>query len=375
MSDYQLYTAHVTLLTPLHIGSGVDLLHEYDYAIYQKRTWRLNENVLLDAQDLEDPRLVEQLARTPPARLLKASDYQEQSKLFRYIIQGTPRSRGEGAQVQEQIKDVYDRPYLPGSSFKGALRTALAWVGWKEKGLRPERTRLKRYPQFAAQNYEQALFGRDPNHDLLRALQIGDSEPIDTDRLMLANAQVLHRNGKQASPIEMEALKPDTTFTLPIKIDLALLSEWAGHDQLGPATWLQELPQRVQQHTARRLETERTWFDGVDGAEAIRDFYRQLPARGLPPHIFLMQVGWGTGWDDKTLDGHLREDQRFLEGILRPHREGGYGIVRSRGRRRPGEPFPKSRRVLVQVMVGPDRQRAERPRSPLGWVLVEMQEN
>src|SRR5690606_40558751 len=34
-----------------------------------------------------------------------------------------------GAEIQEQIKDPWDRPYIPGSSLKGALRTAIAFVG------------------------------------------------------------------------------------------------------------------------------------------------------------------------------------------------------------------------------------------------------
>ncbi|MBN2006221.1 MAG: type III-A CRISPR-associated RAMP protein Csm5, partial [Anaerolineae bacterium] len=124
MADYISYKATVTVLSPLHIGSGRDLLNDYDYAIHNKQTWRINENAWLDAQDTDDPALMAQLEQIPPAQLLAPQDFQPDSPFFRYVIRGTPRAKGEGAQVREQIKDVYDRPYVPGTSLKGALRTA-----------------------------------------------------------------------------------------------------------------------------------------------------------------------------------------------------------------------------------------------------------
>ncbi|HXF69996.1 MAG TPA: type III-A CRISPR-associated RAMP protein Csm5 [Thermoflexus sp.] len=368
MPEYVIYSAKATLLTPLHIGSGRELLNEYDYAVYGGRTWRLNEEAILEAQKVDDPKVLEQLMRTPPAQLLKPSDFQEGSPFFRYVIRGVPRSQAQGAQLREQWKDPHDRPYLPGTSLKGALRTALGWYAWAELGLRPERTRLNRNPRFAAQEYERAIFGPDPNHDLMRALHVSDSAPVGTDRLILINARVLHRNGRMASPIELEAIAPETVFHFTIKLDLALFSEWAQRHRLKirGEEWLRNLPDIVNQHAAQRLKEEREWFNGVRGAERVRDFYQQM---GIPKQGFLLQVGWGTGWDDKTFGSRLRADPAFLEGILRPPQQGGYGIAR--GRRQPGDPFPKSRRVVVQVRRAPDGRAVEQPAAPLGWMWIE----
>lgn len=130
MSDYVLYRVKATLITPLHIGSGRELLHEYDYAVFDKRTWRINEAALLDAQDADDAALASKPAALKPAALPKPpTDFRVETGYFRYVIQGTPRSQVPGAQVREQLKDVYDRPYLPGSSLKGALRTASRAAG------------------------------------------------------------------------------------------------------------------------------------------------------------------------------------------------------------------------------------------------------
>ena len=371
MPEYVVYSAKATLLTPLHIGSGRELLNEYDYAVYGERTWRLNEEALLEAQNVDDPKMLERLMTTPPAQLLNPSDFQEGSPFFRYVIRGVPRSQAEGAQLREQLKDPYDRLYLPGTSLKGALRTALAWHAWEKLGLRPERTRLNPNPRFAARGYERTIFGPDPNHDLLRALHVADSAPVGPERLILINARVLHRSGKMASPIELEAIAPDTAFHFTLKLDLALFSGWAQRHRLEMRgeNWLQALPAIVNRHTAQRLKEERAWFEDVPGAERVRDFYRQL---GIPKQGFLLQVGWGTGWDDKTFGSRLQADSAFLEGILRPPKQGGYGIAR--GRRQPGDPFPTSRRVVVQVRRAADGRAVERPAAPMGWVWVEIAE-
>lgn len=372
MPDYTLYHVRVTVLTPLHIGSGRTLLHGYDYAIHDRRTWRLDEDAILATQSLEDPRLVEQLARTPPAELLDSRrDFDPDNGLFRYVIGGTPRSNAEGAQVIEQLKDAYDRPYLPGTSLKGALRTALAWVAWGEHGLRPERGRLSPNPKFAAQAYERELLGPTPNKDLLRALHVSDSAPVNDDTLMIANARVLHQSGALASPIEMEAIKPDTVFELTLKVDTALFSRWADRSALQGAHLLQTLPDCVHRHTAQRISEELAWLKAGKGAHAVYDFYRALPAEGLPGHMCLLQVGWGTGWDDKTFGSRLRQDERFMESILGDRHQGGFGLAR--GRRSQGDPFPKSRRVIVRLLRSEaDGSAIERPQSPMGWVLMEL---
>ncbi|MGC9084134.1 MAG: type III-A CRISPR-associated RAMP protein Csm5 [Anaerolineae bacterium] len=371
MPDYILYKARATLLTPLHIGSGRDLLLSYDYAVHTGRTWRLNEDAILEAQNVDDPKVLARLMAVPPAQLLQPADFREGSPFFRYVIRGIPRSQAEGAQLREQLKDPYDRPYLPGTSLKGALRTALAWHAWEERGLRPERTRLNPNPRFAAQEYERTIFGPDPNHDLLRALHVADSAPVGPERLILINARVLHRSGKMASPIELEAVAPETVFRFTVKLDEALFSEWAQRHRLRMRgeDWLRALPAIVNRHTAQRLKEERAWFNGVPGAERILEFYRGL---GAPTRGFLLQVGWGTGWDDKTFGSRLRADPNFLEGILRPPKQGGYGIAR--GQRRPGDPFPKSRRVVVSVQRAPDGRTLEQPVAPLGWMWVELEE-
>ncbi len=372
MPEYAIYDVTVSLLTPMHIGTGRDLLNRYDYAIHQGKTWRINEDALLDAILTDDPRQASQLAKTPPADLLTPGDYREDSGYFRYVMQGAPRSTAEGAQLKEQIKDPYDRPYLPGSSLKGALRTAIAWYAWGAAKLRPETQRLGRSRQWAGQEYERILLGKNPNHDLLRVLQVSDSQPLDARALMVLNARVLNRGGKMdGAPIEMEAIRPDTAFRLTMKLDTVLFSDWArkGGLKLRGQDWLLHLGDVVQAHSNDRIQRELAWFKAMRGVDSLASFYQRLAnvSGKLGGSMFFVELGWGTGWESKTFGSRLEADDRFMERIIRDYRL-------ARGSREHGDPFPKSRRAAVALRRDPNGRFIETPAYPLGWALVEMKE-
>lgn len=366
--DYTTYQVTVTPLTPLHIGSGTRLLKDYDYAVRHNRTWRINEDALLAAQLADNPDLADTLARTPPVQLLQAPDYRLDSPFFRYTLAGQPRAKEQGAQLQELLKTVHDEPYLPGSSLKGAIRTALAWQGWQEQGRRPALRDLERNRRFAGRRIEQELLGSDPNHDLLRALQVSDSRAAGQDRLILVNVQVVTRRGLQA-PIELEAIRPDTPFTLTIKVDNRLLGDWAARHRLrlgGNTTWLTHLAEVIQQHTQQRVQDEAAWYRERSGAESTVKFFQQLLTARLPPGSCLLQMGWGTGWSDKTYGSHLQGDPRFIDALVKDYR------LSIGNRHNPGDPFPKSRRSVVQTFKDKRGQIRQKATVPLGWVLMEM---
>lgn len=378
MPDYKLYNLSVSVLTPLHIGTGADLLHEYDYAIHAGKTWRINEAALLDAQKPENAQQADILAGTPPAQLLENDDFREGNKFFRYTIQGTPRSAASGAQLQEQIKTVNDEPYLPGSSLKGALRTAIAWYAWEKLNLEPRIDKLNRYGRFAAQNYERDIFGKDPNNDFMRALHIGDSQPLDDPQkyLMVLNIRAFNQSGKLQAPIEAEAIRPDTVFKMSLKLDMALYSQWAKDKRLNlkGKNWLETLPQIVHAHNREMIESELARYKESSAAARLASFYAQLERVTQKPSStqFLLQLGAGTGWSDKTFGSRLKKNPLFMNTILRSKREGGYGVAR-KAPRNPGD-FPLSRRVAIAFVKGQHGKMEESPAYPLGWVLVEMTE-
>lgn len=359
-------------LSPVHIGAGQELRLEFDFVVSQGQTWLLDSDAILEAKASQlKP---DASGRYPlPGKLLSEKDYQN-PRLFRYVLRGQPRSARIDARMQAFIKDVYDRPYIPGSSLKGAIRTALAWKGWQELQLQlRSRGDIGTNRSRAAKPLEEKIFGRDPNHDLLRVLQISDLHgPTSAgEGLIVVNAQVLTRKAMQ-SPIELEALPGDQVFRGTLTIDYTLFSPWA-EPKLGFKSrkhWLDELLARINAHSQARIARLRKWFENLEStapsAEKIANFYRQLAQSKLPPNQALLQIGWGAGWDGKTYWTHLQQDQMLFEQLVRDFRMDKAGRF---SRRRPGDPFPTSRRVAVS-----GKGDAAKPVAPFGWVLIELQE-
>ncbi len=355
----------LTTLTPLHIGTGRVLTRDFDFKSYAGVTYRLSEEGIIDALYARDPKLTEQLMRTPPGQLLKPADLDLNSPFVRYAVQGQP----QGREFREQIKDVHDRPYLPGSSLKGALRTILTWHGWKENDLSLSSVRLGYKNKYAAQNIEAEIFGRDPkngrhspHHDFLRALRIADSYPASSDSLVIEQVQVLSKS-KSGAPISVEAVKEKTKFRLRGSLDDSLFSSWAGRERGFPlphADWLHKIPEIARARAAERIERELSWWQGRAEPSKLREIRSTLQSES--DSSFPLQLGFGTGWEGTTIGAPLKMDTGWPEVYnLRDKR----GIRWFKHKLHNPLDFPVSRRVIVR-----DQSHV----TPLGWVWVTWKE-
>jgi CRISPR-associated protein Csm5 len=296
--------------------------------------------------------------------LTGAEDFQNRD-FFRYTLRNAPRSDKTDAELRAFIKDAYDRPYLPGSSLKGAFRTALAWTGWKEIKPRLDRQAIGRSRSWAAQPLERQLFGRDPNHDLLRALHVTDCTGPQKpgEGLIVVNAQVVTMKGA-GSPVELEALQGDITLRGSMTIDETLFDAMA-EKQLhfgNRRHWLIELMARAQAHSQARITQLAEWFEHAEGGESIANFYRDLQKAKVGANSAVMQIGWGAGWDGKTFWTHLQQDARLFEQIVHDFRM--HKASRGAPPRKAGDPFPRSKRVTMSK---------GRMATPLGWVQLTLE--
>lgn len=369
------WMAHIELLSPLHIGTGTDLLKGVDWIQRDGFVYVANQDALLEAvfdRAGEEGRSDAAIARAiagmtlddlVDAGYLTREDFAPDSPLFRYRLRGEPAMN----QISEQIKDVYGRPYLPGSSLKGALRTVLAVGGAMVR--KPRFDRLGRSRSWAAQPVERELFGRNPNYDLLRALQVSDSAPVEPDHLRLERVHIYPTAGQRTQygrrrglDVDVEALRQGTTFEVPIKVEGYLFGGQAERElRFGRRKeWLLSLPQWARSVAGQRIADEIEFLQPrADGRVAL-GFYSRLAQtwEGLQENEFLLQVGWGTGWLSKTFGKILQEDAQAFERLVKDYR-----LTMERGRR-VGAPFPRSRHL---VRVG------EHPAVPLGWMKVTLQ--
>lgn len=152
------------------------------------------------------------------------------------------RKDGGGADdIQTFVKDPYGKPYIPASSLKGAIRTALqnaeliksrgsqfnksmetkistadfrnkkSYLAREEKEVNIE----KNYTLGVNQKVKSAI-----QNDIYSGLRIGDSDSVEPDALCLCQKVDFKPDGKGAGlPIKRECLKPETKITFAMEID------------------------------------------------------------------------------------------------------------------------------------------------------------
>lgn len=375
MSTYQSIsrTFDLTLqtLTPLHIGTGNELELNIDYMTDGGQTHRLDVDRILE--NLWDESL--DPARVRPAQLISSIPASERGQYYLYTAQGAVRAVREASKLRECIKTPDQKPYIPGSSLKGTLRTALAWAGWEEIIRTPLRSDdIGERKSWAGQRLEDRLFrpqrsgGDGPNKDLLRGLQVGDLHVVDRGRgWIVLNVQVA-KNREFASPIEVEAVGGDAVFRGALHIDDYLFSPAA--QKLGLANlkpWLDTLTKRVNAHTLYRLDLliKRLGDMKHQGVprlvEQLKSWQQQI--QEFPDGRCVLCLGWGGGWDSKTFGSRLQRDGMFFE------REviGRFKLHRGNAPRKQGDPFPRTRRVIVR-----ETQRDPSVAGLTGWCMLDL---
>ena len=364
-----MYQMTLSLISPLHIGSGGVLLRDFDFKTSRGQTWVLDQDAILaDEYDRgTTPQPDWQRLNLPPGQLVQEDELHDGSPFVRYALAGSTTVD----QVREQIKDVYGQCYLPGSSIKGALRTLLMSHAVRSGSFKPDLQQLGNRREWAGQTWERAVFGPNPNHDLLRALAVSDSQPLPTSPspLVLLDAQVF-TGGAPGSPIVVEALKPDTVIQTTLRLDDYLLgsevSRQLGFDDGGE--WLKDLAQIANHVSHARVEQELAWYRSKPDFQAALSVYSTFERARLGENAFLLQLGWGGGWTAKSVAAWLPKSEQ--DQLRRKYQLG-------RPPRAPRDwqpdltrPFPTSRRLRAR------RSTTGQVVSdvPLGWVLVEMEQ-
>jgi CRISPR-associated protein Csm5 len=176
---------------------------------------------------------------------VKPSDYQA---FVLYSISAGEAARSDKfREVLTFIKDAHGRPYIPGSSLKGAIRTALA-AWFIEKGnYEREKDQIekadssqspRRYLSRENNNLEKKIFYRldirdhkgqvvhSPINDFMRAIRISDSAPLGFENLILTGKYDRKPDGTvNLLPIFRECLIPGCEVRFQMTLDLPMLEK------------------------------------------------------------------------------------------------------------------------------------------------------
>ncbi len=364
----------IETLSPIHIGSGIQYQGNAEYLYFDKEKAVVvaDESKILDIIGAENIHIW----------VGYIEDRENKKNFLEYLRQRKPGIRPEDVArriiplkgsrapyftntLREQIHGGMGQPYLPGSSIKGAIRTAIfsqtILPKYKDRGLgdRDLNFRLIRrgnneVPDFNDKKLQQEVFGHDPNSDFLRMLQVGDC--YFNTNTHAAFAETL--NGKGADQryeikgevrqlIEYIPAGKTTEFQISIPKqhrELILRKE----PQLFPATarqlneaWLCKL---LHVHALRLLKSEIDFFEDADLpniAGGLLEFMQELysQAKAFPENACLLRLGFGTGYRNMT--GDWVKDLVLDDGL--------YDDIATATRRTPrynGMPLPKSRKIM-----------------------------
>ncbi len=445
----------ITCLSPVHIGTGQQL-SKFD-GTYHNGQWFVVDLDRVFARGIDGNELAQAMSATGfswaewlQGRRIPA----EEVALYNLPCPQGPKE----VYIREGMKDVYLQPYIPGSTLKGAIRTAVIWyllrhdqqakdftrrylllatfAGNIRKALRDiargnrdaeqdpnnhrraiqqalemsddeaeaclrvlyealgkgarqgerrqrigmrELESLGGKREWAGQPIERKVLGKDPNHNLMRAVQVGDSEPVSLEQMEVGLVWTYTlRNGQLVPKKEPEGeykafaewLKEGTALQVVIRLDETLFTERA-NEQLrfrgAKEQAVRQLPQVCNDY-AKSLIRRQKEFAQKYQMPILRDFYADLEQRlqNLPQNAFLLNVGWGGGWEAKTVGDIVQEllhDDQFDDfADLRERYK--LGADPRTHKIDPDAPFPHTRLIAYRNGL---------PAYPLGWVLLAPQ--
>lgn len=248
------YDIDILVKSPLHIGSG-QMINKKEY-IYDKNTKMIYIPNLYKMYDEISKRGLEKSYKTFLLDfkqddlymwLLQEKFSQKDFEAFTAYKYDASRIIFEKKMkgIVAMVKDAYGKPYIPGSSIKGALRTAILSSMIMDSKSKDDATYIEiEYNKIDRQSkgkWEKSNLGNvakkieskyintlnregtkpsDAVNSIMSGLIIADTESVGTDCLMLGQKHDISIDGERNRiPIMRECIKPDTILHGRISID------------------------------------------------------------------------------------------------------------------------------------------------------------
>ncbi len=332
----------LTCLTPTLIGDG-NRLSPIDYMLWKDQVNVLDQNRILKMLS-KSPRLDTYLAQIRRADRLSFSEwggYAQNYAVRRIPLENTSITKiWESAPLESlHIPTFSTGPsgvMLPGSALKGAIRTALVWSRWMEKGtdqileMAAQRIEGHRIPRYLA----------SPSESVHPEFSIADGQKINGDlKIYHVRTSRLQNtlNWKDSSPSFVEMVAPGTEFegqwsvsTGKVSRIFRAMNQWSSSLLDLHITYAQKanLPVLVESLEKIRAEINENstdtailsigWGTGFLGKSAVSDtssnLYRSI-LKALPLYTRAIQTGLPFPKTRRVV--HLNENPAALPGWVK----------------------------------------------------------
>lgn len=309
----------IKTLTAVHIGSGNLLQKNMDYVVYKDEDEDSFIGIidpkmilsLIGEEHLNDWLLA--IERKDDTRQL-VSRYNKKATVYDYISRSiTDFTEGKNlGTLKECLHNGMGLPYIPGSSIKGAIRTAILATITQEKETALEHLMSDKKGKLSAKGVESALFGSTANDDIFRFLQVGDAyfEEGCEVAYRMVNLNVRKKDSlmDDSKPQAVEAISDDFESEFNMKISkehYEYASTHGGNLKELPAGMdsLPSLFKLVNGHTRKLVKEEIAYWQEIEeekeGAEDYISSMRQILkeinqcAEGKE---CVLRIGHASGW-------------------------------------------------------------------------------
>jgi CRISPR-associated protein Csm5 len=344
----------IEILSPVHIGSGIRLVEGWDF-IYRNGILKIvNQEEIL-------PKLSEKQLNE------FNNDNRRRDILARAESRRTYTLNYERGEVLEFERNGNGIPYIPGSSFKGAIRTALFVSEYNKDKATFDKilhhinldNRVKR--ERASEHLLERVFGKKPNFNTMRLLQPSDIY-FSQDAVEVSEVKILSLSSREANSFNYknfslypEHLKIGSKGNFSLKIDEFLFKNPKAKEKLKFENLsFSDIVKAVNTQSKIHLEKEIAFFEkcGQESLKEIIEFNKALLSviNLESDNEFILRISWGSGWKGMTGD-YL--DENWLKTFRTKFNLG----------KRDFPIFPKTRRIVFKD---------GKPRFTLGWVLVKI---
>jgi len=347
----------LTTLTPVHIGSGQKLAKNTEFIFFdnQDQLAVIDDRKILDIigeenihhwvsvidanQDLKDLIKTRFSGSLRPSNVAKRVIDYEGDKLTN--------------ELNEQLHSALNGPYIPGSSIKGAIRTAV----FATKVLDYRNDAINALTQYKLSDSKliKKVFGDNANDNLFRFVQVGDAYFGQVNTVAYTGKILnLNRNKwrfKQGQEQLVECIPQGLTTSMSFKINTEALDKNRNIPNAGVLSEKNRLFKIVNNHTAKLLQNEiEFWQEEIDEAqtpveiddhlEALSDL-KSLTEKANPEKEMIFRMGFGSGWNFIT--GAWAKDERILNENQYDRFIGNRAL---RYKQYDDAPFPKTRKLI-----------------------------
>lgn len=349
----------VTVQSALHIGCSERWHRDVDFVVEQNSVHLFDIDEVLDRLDHRELATV----RDGKVALALGQRRRDELKLATIPVRRMTQGSNVTEDVLRFVRNGNGDLYLPGSTLKGAFRTAILRTLARQ-------VNVSRPDQLEAAANDQRLrvpapAGRQASKeqlDVLRTLRISDfrlspGADANSSQLPTEFREVIVRNvsnQRHVLSVWAETVPRGIAFKGTVSFDETLFKKLAGDSSAATpiSGLLRNLNATVREDTLQVLRSLEAWYDGPPNLNVYREWLEAAAGTPIPLAI----IGWGTGWAAHTLGALLPNPAARLEFARRKN------LGRSPGS---GSDFPKTAKI-ASVLIGSGQIEA-----PLGLVSVE----